>query len=263
MWSRSGATPSDTVRVTLRERGKYRAVQEALSSDCSNERNDFPSDAVFANFRSLSGGRLRRDFIWRGASAIDTRFNRAGTADRLLRENNIGFVLDLSDTKERAEGFAGYAGSRFAELAAEGKVVYLALNVSFMSEQYGTNLINGFRLMMAQDAPVYIQCTKGEDRTGFVCILLEALAGANYGELVKDYMESFRNYYRLTEESDPDKYRATVYVKFLDIISQLTGKPDDTDYTGYSFTGDARKYLLRWGMTQEEVERLTRYLTEE
>lgn len=37
--------------------------------------------------------------------------------------------------------------------------------------------------MMNSQGPVYIHCTEGKERTGFVCVLLEALAGASYDEI--------------------------------------------------------------------------------
>ena len=47
--------------------------------------------------------------------------------------------------------------------------------------------------MTGQEGPCYIHCTEGKDRTGFVCLLLEALCGANYGELRDDYMTTYAN----------------------------------------------------------------------
>lgn len=263
MWDASGVSEEDTVRVTLREGGRYLRVQETLSTIYSNDPSDYGSDRQFANFRPLSGGRIRKDHFFRGATPIDDKFRRASAADALLRENGIGFILDLGDTRERAEAYGTYPGSYAAGLAAEGRVEFLGLNMAYTSGEFGGKLADGLRAMMKQEDRVYIHCTEGKDRTGFVCVLLEALAGADYDEITADYMQTYRNYYGLSEEKDPEKYAAVMEVKYLDVIGMLTGQPWDADFSARDLKKDAADYLLRAGMTPEEVNQLEEYLTAE
>lgn len=263
MWGISGVTTEDTIRVTLRDRGKYLAEQEMLSTAYSNERQDFESDMVFANFRPFSGGRMRNGMFWRGVSPVNNQYNRAHVADALLKENGIGFILDLADSQEDAEAYEAFPGSYAAELASDGKMVFLDLTAAFMSPEFGKGLISGFRAMMAQDQQVYIHCTEGKDRTGFVCLLLESLAGATFEELRDDYMLTFSNYYGITPESNPEKYNALLRIKLFDIICQLSGEAENMDFSGQTFENEAREYLLRNGMTTDEVNQLIRYLTAE
>lgn len=262
MWALSGASASDTVRVTLREREKYLAVQQSLSMVYSTSRDDFGTDEEFANFRPLSGGKLKKDRFYRGASPVDNRYGRASTVDRLMRDAGVTFVLDLADTREKAEAFEDYPGSCMSALDKKGNVRFLAMNMSVMSEDFGAKLLTGLRAMTEQDGPVYIHCTEGKDRTGFVCLLLECLAGADYEELEKDYMLTYRNYYRITQEGGPDKYAAVCSVKLMDLICLLTGLPDSADLASHDFRPDAENWLLRNGMTSEEVAELEKYLTE-
>ena len=117
--------------------------------------------------------------------------------------------------------------------------------------------------MVTMEGPVYIHCLEGKDRTGFVCALLEALAGASYEEILEDYMETYDNYYGITQDSHPEKYEAIRHLKFMDIISQLTTLPDDADFGGTVLKDSAEQYLRDSGMTEDEIQTLRVYLCKE
>lgn len=263
MWKLSGAKEGDTVTVTLREHGKYTTVQESLSAVYSNDRSAFTSDEIFSNFREMSGGKLRSGMFFRGASPVDDRNLRAVCTDKLIREAGIGFILDLADKEEKAQNYPLFSGSRFEELMKDGHTACLGLSANFRSPEFSASLAEGLRSMMAQDQPVYIHCTEGKDRTGFVCLLLEALAGANYEELLRDYMITYDNYYGITEASNPDKYDAFVKIRFRDMMDWLVGVPEGTDLAGLTFEQPARDYLTAAGMTEAELDSLNRFLTGE
>ena len=260
LWASAGALLGDTVTVTLREYGKYADVQNALSAAYSNDRNNFTSDIVFSNFRELSGGNLRSGMFFRGASPVDDRNLRAACTDGLIRNNGIGFILNLADTEEKAVSYPCFPGSRFEELFSDCKVVCLGLNANYRNPEYAQKLAEGFRTMISQDQSVYIHCTEGKDRTGFVCILLEALAGADYEEILSDYMITYDNYYGISETATPDQYAATVQIRFRDMLDWLAGVPEGTDLSGQTFENQAVDYLLRAGMTETEIKSLTCFL---
>lgn len=261
MWNRSGASAGDTVTVTLREAGKYLSAEESLGAVYSNDRSTYDSDPEFSNFREMSGGKLRAGMFYRGASPVDDRNSRAAITDSLIREAGIGFVLDLADSDEKASAYPLFAGSRFEELFNEGRTACLGLTAAYRAPGYAAGLAEGFRAMMKQDQPVYIHCTEGKDRTGFVCMLLEALAGATCEELEQDYMITYDNYYGINKTDTPDKYAANVTVRFLDMAEWLAGVPEGTDLSGRTFEDDARNYLKNAGMTDSEIDSLTLYLT--
>lgn len=263
LWKHAGAQAGDTVTVTLKEPGKYAVIQNTMSATYSNDRNDFSSDTVFSNFRELSGGKLRPGMFFRGASPVDDRNLRAACTDGRVRENGIGFIIDLADTEEKAVSYSCFPGSAFEELMSAGQVVCLGLNSNYRSPDFAKKLAGGLRAMMSQDRPVYIHCTEGKDRTGFVCILLEALAGADYEEILNDYMITYDNYYGITETAAPDKYAATVRIRFRDMLDWLAGVPEGAGLSGQTFEKPAADYLIRAGMTETEIASLTRYLTQQ
>ena len=108
-WAEFGMTDASKVTVTLREKGKYLDVQEALALSYSDERSDFASDIVFSNFRAVKGGALREGGFYRSASPCDNQHKRAACTNRLVEEAKIGFVLNLSDNEEKYLGYAAAA----------------------------------------------------------------------------------------------------------------------------------------------------------
>lgn len=99
LWSESKVTADTKMTVTLHEKGEYLSVQNALNLSYSNKREDYSSDAEFANFRFLAGGKLKKDFVFRSASCCDDSRNRASYADSLAKANSIQYVFNLGDSK--------------------------------------------------------------------------------------------------------------------------------------------------------------------
>ncbi len=259
LWTSSGLKDGDTATVTLKQAGKYSAVQEALGQSYSNDRNTYPSDIAFANFRQLTGGSLRKDFLYRGASPSDNSKNRAPYANALIEANGVQFVLDLADTAEDFEGYMdkdGFTSDYTASLYKEGKVAVLGMSANYGSDAYKQKLASGLRQYISFGGPIYIHCTEGKDRTGFVCMLLEALSGASYDDMCADYMTTYVNYYGVTENGTPEKYAAIVDLYFDAFMSYLHGTEDINTLKNADYTDDAREYLISGGMTGEEVDRL-------
>ncbi len=259
IWDASGSKEGDHVTITLAEPGKYMAVQESMSLVYSFDREDYKDDETFVNFRALSGGLMAKDTFYRGASPVDDRFNRAATADRLLSEYGIAYIVDLADNEEDMEGFLdqeNFESEYTKGLYSEGKDILLGMSANYRGEQYGISLVKGLRDMMSHDGPYYIHCLEGKDRTGFVCILLEALCGASYEEIKEDYMLTYAAYYGVTEENNPETYAAVVDIKLNDIVPWLAGISEDSDLYEASFEDGAKRYLMNAGMTEEEIDNL-------
>lgn len=257
LWVAAGLTKNCIANVTLGEKGRFTAVQQAMNLRYSCFREDFDSDIAFANFRALSGGKLKKDFFFRSASPCDNQYGRAETADRLMHENGVRFILNLADSKDdvslyEEQGF--FPG--FQALYAEGNVALLDLSANYRSDIYKRKLASGLRELISNEGPYLTHCTEGKDRTGFICALLEALAGASYEEIAQDYMITYDNYYGVKRENDPEKYRAIRELKFDGFLYDLAGLGEDVELSGMDFTPGAKEYLRSCGMTWEEIEAL-------
>ena len=298
MWDTAGLVEGDTATVTLVRTGEFIDVQEAFDISYTNVREEYPSDAAFANFRACSGGNMREGRLYRGASPVDNEYARAGYVEAFLAASGIDFDLDLSDNAGEVDAFikAAYADgvdtSYFVDLWDTGRAALLDLSASYPSATFAEKLAAGLRLMMDADGPAYVHCIEGKDRTGFVCILLEALCGATYDEMIDDYMVTFANYYKITEESDPAKYAAIVglnpdgMLRFLASLppAGLLGAPapelsstyieedyadrpllfalpePEEDLRDINYAPYARSYLKAGGMTDEEIDALVTWL---
>ena len=265
MWKLSGCAEGDRVNLTIREKGKYLDSQNAMASVYVDDRDAFDSDEAFANFRAMTGGNLRSDMFFRGASPVDNAHKRAGTANSLIEKKGIRFVLNLADSERRlitrmAE--KNFVSDYAASLYDEGKTALLALSASYRSDTYKALLVDGLLEMMKHEGPYYIHCTEGKDRTGFVCMLLEALADASYEEIEADYMRSYDNYYGITEESDGAKYNALKEMRLYDMLWWLADLPDGTELVGMNFRESAENYLRSGGMTDQQITELENFLTQ-
>ncbi|MCF0116978.1 MAG: tyrosine-protein phosphatase, partial [Bacilli bacterium] len=256
LWTSSNLSLDDKVTVTLREEGKYIDTQEALSQSYSNNRSEYTSDIQFANFRALSGGNLKDNFLFRGASPVDNQKNRASIVNNMLEEKEIKFILDLADSEEEYlsyqdnEDFDSYYS---ASLYEKGNVALLSMGSSYGSDVYKQKLASGLKKMINANGPMYIHCLEGKDRTGFVCLLLEGLAGATYEEMLIDYMKTYENYYGISKESSLNKYNAIANLYFHDFMSYLHRTDDVETLKNASYVDDVTRYLSEAGMTSSEI----------
>lgn len=265
LWTDAGLTENDTAVVTLHETGKYLNEQEALSQSYSNDKDEYRDDIQFANFRALSGGKLKEKFLYRGASPVDNQKNRAASANTLLEKNGIRFILDLADSEEEYLGYrkeADFSSFYAAALYDEGSMALLDMSSSYGSEAFKQKLAGGLHKMLSAEGPIYIHCLEGKDRTGFVCVLLEALAGAGYDEMLGDYMKTYENYFGITKADNPDKYNAVVSLYFDAFAAYLHGTEDLDVLTSADYSQDAVNYLLDAGMTADEIAALRNMITE-
>ena len=203
LWVIAGLNESDTAEITLHEEGKFANIQDARDIHYKDDRDQFPSDAVFANFRAASVSGLAADTLFRSASPCDNQHKRAPYVDALCREAGIRFILDLADTEEKISGYIAkddFNSPYFLTVRDAGHVCPIALNTNFTSEGFRAKLAAGLTAMAGQEGPYLVHCTEGKDRTGFVCLLLEALCGASYEEIVEDYMITYDNYYQITKK---------------------------------------------------------------
>lgn len=266
LWTYAGLTESDTAVVTLHEAGKYLTEQEALSQSYSNDRDAYKDDIQFSNFRALSGGKLKDGFLYRGASPVDNQKNRAESVNALLEKNGIRFILDLADSEEEYLGYreeAGFSSFYAAGLYDSGCTVLLDMNSDYGSDTFKQKLAEGLRRMLSAEAPIYVHCLEGKDRTGFVCFLLESLAGASYDEMLSDYMKTYENYYGITKENSRDKYNAIASLYFDTFAAYLHGTEAVEELASADYSQDAVDYLLSAGMTADEVAALRNMITKD
>lgn len=265
IWDEENLIEGESVTIQMNTPGKYADFQEFMGQKYFFNRKDYASNEEFCNFRELSGGSLKEGFFYRGASPVDNSRGRASYTDSLLAKYNIRAVLNLADSKEDMESYQAmddYVFPYTGALYKDGKMHLAGMNAAFVSEKFKQKLVLGLRDVMNMPGPLYIHCTEGKDRTGYVCILLEALAGASYEEMQADYMQTYKNYYGVDKESTPERYNAISGLYFDDFMCYIHDTENVSDLIDADFSEDATNYLLEGGMTIKEISDLKKYLTD-
>ena len=264
LWAAAGIEEHTTATVILKEKGKYADVQTARDLSYSDDRNEYPSDEAFANFRMITVGDISPGVLYRSASPCDNQHCRAPYVDELIETAGIACILDLADSFLKIDGYIqteGFSSDYFLSLYRDGKVIPLALTMNYSSADFRDKIAYGLTELSRMDGPYLIHCTEGKDRTGFVCMLLEALAGADYRQIADDYMITYQNYYRISRTQDSDKYDVILENNLDAMLYHMIG--DGTvDLADADLARYAREYLIGCGMTEDDIDALLRRITQ-
>ena len=252
------------VTITVNEAGKYLGIEDTLSISYSDDPTTYNSREQFANFRAMNVGNLKENLIYRGASPIDNRRNRPSIVDSLLQEHNIAYDIDLAD--KRALGSNNFAavdniptlGSEFVihdyfqQLLDNNEVVFLGMAAAYKNEDFARKMKTMFEAILSSDGPYYIHCLEGKDRTGYVCMVIEALCGATYEELVDDYFITYKNYYGI--EKGTDKYEVIKSIHIDEMIRYVFDFNKSTNLLTANYQSNVNAYLLSIGLTQDQID---------
>lgn len=256
IWDVAKLSEQDTVSICLNTENKYLSTQEALGQAYSVLREQYNSDEEFSNFRSLKGGSLKENLVYRGASPVDNSRKRAKITDNLLKTYKINSIVDLADSEEDMQGYfkeSNFDSEYTKTLYENNNVALLNMGSSYDSLPYKQSVVKGFMHMLETEGPYYIHCMEGKDRTGFVCMLLEALMGSSYAEMRDDYMKTYENYYKITEVRTNEKYNAIVDLYFDSFMETLSGISDKDSLKNIDYTTYAKEYLIEGGMSGDKI----------
>ena len=155
------------------------------------EKRSDQTDEEFVNFREVATTGIRPDTLYRSSSPINDRLGRSSIADECIKKHGIDHIINLYDSEETAKAYPGYQGSYASTIDA----VYLTMSPDYTSERFRTTMAKVVTYIAEHPGKYVVHCVLGEHRTGAVCMLLSALMGASYEELVKDYMQTYVNLY--------------------------------------------------------------------
>ncbi len=259
IWKIHDLDESMTCTLTVHQKGKYKAIEDLLSISYSNDRTDYESDEEFANFRSIEVGGIAPGTLYRGASPIDNRKKRASTVDHLLDEYNVATVLDLADSRSTIDSFYAkedFASPYFKGLDEDGQVMPLGMGAAYKNEDFSNKLKNMLLGMLEKEAPYYIHCLEGKDRTGYVCMIIEAMCGATYDDLVDDYFITYKNYYKIDQEKDPEKYELIKTIHIDEMIRYAFDFGEQVNLLTANYKSQVDDYLQYIGLEEEQIHNL-------
>ena len=270
LWVKANLKDTDTATIKLNTKAKYLALQEAMDIHYTDIQGDLP-DEVFGNFRAVKISNLKENILFRSASPVDNQHKRASVVDKLITDK-VNTIINLSDNDgELIEHInkEDFNSPYFLSIYNNHHVIALSMNMNFTSingeddnvpklfteyvnQTFGEKLILGLRFMIDNDGPYLVHCVEGKDRTGFVCMILEAIVGATYDEIIEDYMITYNNYYGITKEKEPSKYNL-IKEKNIDTMLKTVIGNDNVDLKTADYGYYVEQYLINKGMTKEEI----------
>ncbi len=243
------------VTIVVNEPQKYLQVEETLSISYSDDRNEYESDEEFANFREVTVGNIKSGILYRGASPIDNSRKRAAIVDNLLAKNNIAYDIDLADKLENIYVQEKYViGDYMQELINNDEAIFLGMAAAYKADDFSMKMKNMFLAILDNDGPYYIHCLEGKDRTGYVCMVIEALCGATYDELIDDYFITYKNYYKIAPGSD--KYNIIKEMHIDEMIRYVFSFDENTNLLTAGYYSKARAYLENIGLANTQIDQL-------
>ncbi len=159
----------------------------------------YPSLAAYANFREVALGTIAPGVLYRSSSPIDpSQGDRRFAADELVKAAGVKTVVNTSDCRFRFKSFPGFDATHYASLD------HVALNMGhdYPSVAFLEDVRNGLDFLSETEGPYLIHGTQGIQRTGYLCMMLEALMGASREEILADYMRSYADYYLLSPDTE-------------------------------------------------------------
>lgn len=244
----SGVGAGSAVKIEMDEKGGYLDQYLLRHLGGTTNRADYAdlSDEQYANFRGVAAPGIAAGRLYRSSSPVNPALNRNREADAALDAAGVRSVIDLADTEEALKAFPGFAETH----CAERNILALGMSMDIASLEFRDKTAAALRFIAGSEGPWLIHCTHGKDRTGFLCAILECLAGADADAVVADYMESHVNLYHL----DPggDQYAPIAESNIVRELEEAFGVPDWTA-DGVELAAEARDYLLEIGLSEGEI----------
>lgn len=237
------------VNFSMAEKGGYLSQYILHDLTRTNNREDYPelTDEEFANFREITTTGMGKGKLYRTSSPINLELGRNTYADEACKKAGVSVVMNLANSKDEAEKYEGFTSSYYST----AKVIYLNLGVDFQADEFKKGLAEGLKFFAANKGVYAVHCTEGKDRAGFVSALLECLMGANYDEVIDDYMKTYENYYKV--EKGTEKYNA---ISQSNIVKTLETAFGVSDLKSANLQEGAISYIKSIGLTDAEINQL-------
>ena len=245
----------EPVTVSMKQKAGY-LEEYTLRRDLAGltpitEKRSDQTDEEFVNFREVATTGIKPDTLYRSSSPINDRLGRSSIADECIKKHGIDHIINLYDSEETAKAYPGYQGSYASTIDA----VYLTMSLDYTSERFRTTMAEVVTYIAEHPGKYVVHCVLGEHRTGAVCMLLSALMGASYEELVKDYMQTYVNLYDV--KPGTKQYELLVDDNVNSILKSLfrVDDPENADLSDL-----AADYIRSAGVSDETLRQVRKNL---
>ena len=256
------AKVGDSIKFSLKEAKAYLSEYLLRQLKRTNERSDYASDSIFANFRSVVTTGIKPGVLYRGSSPINNEIGRAAYSNALAEAVGVKTVLNLADKAENIKKYVeadDFNSAYYKKLVDNKSVKLLNMNVDIAGKDFSEKLAKGLKFMAGKKAPYMVHCTEGKDRAGFVSAVLEALMGAEMDEIVADYMITYENYYKVVKDSE--QYDKIAESNIVNAMTEVVfGMPKGSDISQVDIQAATEKYLRKIGVSKKTIAKLKKNL---
>ena len=255
----AGIGVGDEVIITMKEKAGALAEQTLNTLEYTNERADYESDEIFANFRMVTAGGIGEGKLYRSCSPVNGQNERRTIANALAEAAGIKSVMNMANTDEELSGDPsgeGFHSPYYMDLVQKGHVIALAMPIDYTSDEFAEGLVKGLTFLAGEETPYLVHCTDGRNRAGFAAMILEALMGASEEEIAADYLISFENYYHLDPVADAEKLSVIAEKNIKEMLRAVAGLEKGADLAGTDLAAAAENYLMSHGMKAEDLKML-------
>ncbi len=252
-WQVDAITPDRTYRSAVYSFTTAAGPRTILVDGLSNTR-----DA--GGMEGLDGYRIKQGMIYRGGQMDNPGIHQVNiTAEGMdFMVNVLGIKTDL-DLRTPGKETAGksplganvryfnFDGCYYVEPHGFGHGIDTAANMAIMAEELRV-------FTDPANYPVYIHCSLGRDRTGTLVMLLQGLSGASKDAMALDYELSCLSAYGSMGDPDEEFFPRC----FNSIYTYI-----DKTYQGKTFAEKVENYMLRIGLSAEEIASIRTILLEE
>jgi protein tyrosine/serine phosphatase len=201
------------------------------------------------NFREVKLGKIAPNVLYRSNHPI---CNGKQVKEIILCANNanIKTILNLSDNTYMLRSKV-ICSPWYNKMFKENNViaVNIPMNFDILENKFIQKLGQCIIFMIEHKPPYLVHCEVGIDRTGFLSILLESFMGAEFNDIVKDYMLSFVND---DEFSENDYKTGSLFI--LNLFTKINGNLINNNDNLKSLS---KKYLMeKVGLNNDELRKL-------
>jgi len=147
------------VVIKLKEKGTYKSELEIRHLVRTNNRADYDSDEVFANFREVRLGSIGQGKLYR-SSHPSINDPRAPYASKLMESVGIKTVINLSDSQDELLKNLQYS-NYYKSIYDKGNLIALNMGVDPMSDDFAQKLQTGLLFMISKEPPYLLHCVEG------------------------------------------------------------------------------------------------------
>lgn len=252
-----GVEAGAAVTIRLTEAGAYLEEYEIRNLVRTNNRADYSSDVVYANFRMVNQGSIADGILYRSSSPINEEINRASYADTLAAAAGIRTFINLADSETSLEEHfkAGtFASPYYKSVYEDGGVIVLNMAIDFKDDDFRAKLAVGLNFMANHDGPYLVHCNEGKDRAGFTIAVLQGLMGASVDEIVEDYMVTYENYYGV--QRGTSKYDKIAEGNIKESLRSICKIESGGSLEHVDLAAATESYLTSIGMGQLQIRKL-------